>query len=167
MKGTHLKLFLKAGVTGMLGLIAFYAALLVAVTGDLRHPLEQFLALQQWMSLLIAGFGIEVGLFWLMKRGVHWSLKEKRDAKVAAGTSSAVSGMAMVACCAHHLVEVLPILGLSAATLFLSEYQKELLAMGVFANLGGIAFMGWMVLGQPDLRTLSGWALSRTRGERA
>lgn len=67
---------------------------------------------------------------------------------MAAGTSTAVSGMAMVACCAHHAVDLLPILGLSAAALFLSEYQEQLLIFGVVANLIGISMMLWFITGK-------------------
>jgi len=157
-----LTVFIKTSLTGMLGLSTVYAILLTLVTKDLRHPIDQFLALQPWMTLLILGFGVQTGLFWLMKKGVHFNIHQKQDAKLAVGTGSAMSGMAMVACCAHHLVEALPILGFSAAALFFSEYQRELLAMGIFANLTGIGFMGWMIMGKPQLEMVANWALSKT-----
>jgi len=54
----------------------------------------------------------------------------------------------MAACCAHHLVDLLPILGLSAAALFLSEYQEQLLIFGILANVIGIAMMLWFITGR-------------------
>lgn len=142
------KVFLKGFLIGIFGLGAFYFSLLYSVTRDINHPLSQFLLLQPWMSLLIVGFGIQMGLFWLMRAGFQVNLSQKKDAKLAAGTSTAVSGMAMVACCAHHLVEVLPIIGLSAAALFLSEYQAQLLIFGVIANSLGIVMMLWFITGK-------------------
>src|SRR3989344_3562117 len=115
--------FLQGFAIGFLGLGAFYFLLLFAITGDINHPLSQFTLLQPWMSLLIIGFGIQFGLFWLLRKGHHFSLYKTHDAQLTTGTGTAVSGMAMAACCAHHLVDLLPILGLSAAALFLSEYQ--------------------------------------------
>ena len=156
------KVFIQAGLAGMLSLTALYTVLLFVVTGDLRHPIDQFLALQPWMTLLILGFGVQTGLFWLMKKGVHFNIRQNREANVAVGTGTAMSGMAMVACCAHHLVEALPILGFSAAALLLSEYQEELLALGIVANLVGIGFMGWMIMGKPQLAVATKWALSNT-----
>lgn len=141
-------IFLKGFFSGLIGLSGFYYLLLFVVTGDPSHPLTQFLLSQPWMSLLIVGFGIQMGLFWLMRKGIQFNLQEKKDSKMAAGTSTAVSGMAMVACCAHHLVDLLPILGLSAAALFLSEYQKQLLIFGVIANIIGIAMMLWFITGK-------------------
>jgi hypothetical protein len=140
--------FLLGFIVGILALSMFYYILLFAVTGDPGHPLSQFTLLQPWMSLLIAGFGIQLGLFWLLRNGYHFSIDEKHDVQRATGTSTAVSGMAMVACCAHHLVDVLPILGLSAAALFLSEYQEQLLIFGVVANVIGIAMMLWFITGK-------------------
>lgn len=147
-KKPTVSVFLKGFTIGILGLSAFYYLLLFAITGDPNHPFSQFTILQPWMSLLIIGFGIQFGLFWLLRKGYHFSLSEKHDAQMATGTSTAVTGMAMVACCAHHLVDLLPILGLSAAALFLSEYQEQLLIFGVTANLIGIGMMLWFITGR-------------------
>ena len=143
-----LPIFFRGFFLGLLGLSAFYYFLLFVITKDPVHPFTQFKLFQPWMSLLISGFGVQMGLFWLMKNGVQFSLQEKQDSKMAVGTGTAVSGLAMVACCAHHAVDLLPILGLSAATLLLSEYQKELLIFGVFANLIGVVMMFWFIMGK-------------------
>lgn len=106
------------------------------------------------MSLLIFGFGIQMGLFWLLRKGMHVSNQDRSDSKITSGTSTAVSGMAMVACCAHHAVDVLPILGLSAAALFLTQYQEQFLIFGVISNLIGIAMMLWFVTGKPSAQAV-------------
>lgn len=140
--------FLRGFIIGIFALSIFYYILLFAVTGDPSHPFSQFTLFQPWMSLLIVGFGIQVGLYWMLKNGFHISVAEQKDAKMATGTSTAVSGMAMVACCAHHTVDLLPILGFSAAALFLSEYQEQLLIFGVIANIAGIGMMLWFITGK-------------------
>ena len=155
--------FLQGFVIGIFSLSLFYFILLFAITGDSTHPLSQFSLLQPWMSLLIVGFGIQFGLFWLLKKGYHFPLQEKHNAVVATGTSTAVSGMAMVACCAHHLVDLLPILGLSAAALFLSEYQEQLLIFGVIANTIGIIMMLWFITGKVTPRVLFSFISSKVR----
>lgn len=140
--------FFKGFTVGFLGLSAFYYVLLFAITGDPNHPFNQFTLLQPWMSLLIIGFGVQFGLFWLIRKGYYFSIHEKHDAHLTTRTSTAVSGMAMVACCAHHLVDLIPILGLSAATLFLSEYQEQFLIFGIVANLIGMGMMFWLITGK-------------------
>jgi hypothetical protein len=68
------------------------------------------------------------------------SLQEKHSA-VLPSSSGVVSGTAMLACCAHHLVDVLPILGISGAAIFLTQYQRLFLVLGLSINLLGIAYM--------------------------
>lgn len=163
VKKNTTSVFLKGFILGSFGLSAFYYLLLFAVTQDPLHPINQFNILQPWMSLLIIGFGIQMGLFWLMKNGIQFNLQEKKDAKLAAGTGTAVSGMAMVACCAHHLVDVLPILGFSAAALFLSEYQEQLLIFGVLSNLLGIIMMSWFITGKAKPRVILSFINTKVR----
>lgn len=160
---TPLFIFLKGFVLGISGLSAFYFILLLVITQDLVHPISQFKLLQPWMSLLIMGFGIQLGLFWLMKKGIQFSLQEKKDANFTTGTSTAVSSMAMVACCAHHLVDILPILGLSAAALFLSEYQEQLLIIGVMANMAGITMMLWLITGKAKPQFIVNYISAKVR----
>jgi hypothetical protein len=84
---------------------------------------------------IIIGFGIQIGLWVYVKNcgtDVHGSV---------VGASGAMSGTAMVACCAHHLADVLPILGLSGAAIFLTQYQRPFLVLGLSINLLGIAYM--------------------------
>lgn len=47
----------------------------------------------------------------------------------------------MIACCAHHLADVLPILGLSGLAVFLVEARAPLMLIGIATNLGGIGIM--------------------------
>ena len=156
-------IFLQGFTLGTIGLIFFYFILLFAITGDFKHPFSQFALFQPWMSLLIAGFGIQAGLFWLLRKGYHFSLREKHDARLATGTSTAVSGTAMVACCTHHSVDLLPILGLSAAALFLSEYQEQLLIFGVAANTIGIGMMLWFIAGKATPKVMYNFIFMQVR----
>lgn len=57
------------------------------------------------------------------------------------GTSGATSATAMVACCIHHVTDVLPILGLSAAASFLTRYQRPFMLIGLAMNIVGIIVM--------------------------
>jgi uncharacterized membrane protein YidH (DUF202 family) len=47
----------------------------------------------------------------------------------------------MVACCAHHVSDLLPILGLTAAATFLAEYRTAFMLIGLGTTLAGIAVM--------------------------
>ena len=105
-------------------------------SGSWEVTVNQFLQLWLWMSVLILGFAVQVGLYTRLRR----AQKEGMHAAVT-GTSAAASGAAMVVCCAHHAVEVLPILGLSGAAIFLAEYQEKFLILGAFMNVLGIIYI--------------------------
>ncbi len=155
------QVFLKSSLLGSFGLLLFYYALLFIITKDPRHPFTQFVALQPWMSILVVGFGIQVGLYSLLKKGFRLNPTQRKDTNVAAGASGAMSGVSMVACCAHHAVDVLPILGVSGAFLFLTEYQKEFLILGVFANAIGIIYMSWLIVGKQNPRSVLSFVFNK------
>lgn len=148
-------LFVRGFVLGVIGISSFYFLLLFLVTKDIYHPINQLSQYQPWMGLLVVGFGVQMGLFWLMRNGVRFNISERSDANLAAGTSSSVSGLAMVACCAHHATDILPILGLSATAIFLSQYQLQFLIIGVISNVFAIAWMMWLISGRPRTNDLT------------
>ena len=86
------------------------------------------------MIPLIIGFGIQISLFSYIKS----TLKAKASGVAASG---GVSTASMIACCAHHLTDILPIIGLSGAALFLSQYQTFFILVGIFSNIVGITYL--------------------------
>lgn len=126
------------GFMGSLGLLALYFGIITAAS-SFEHGIEQLLALWYWMVLLVVGFGVQVGLY----AHIRARLKARRTVRATASVATAggVSTTSMIACCAHHLVDVLPILGLSAAALFLAKYQLLFIVVGVLSNFIGIILM--------------------------
>ena len=88
-----------------------------------------------FIAILALGFGIQVGLFTYLKN----EIKQKVTARVlvASGTTSTV---AMVSCCAHYLVNLLPILGMVGIITVISEYQVQLFWVGLVINFAGILY---------------------------
>ena len=122
------------GLLAILGLLAFYLGIITLAQGW-AHATEQ-LADDRWFVGAIAlGFGTQVGLFTYLK-GLH--------AHAAAGgvaASTGTSATAMLACCAHHLADILPIVGLSGAAIFLNAYKTPLLWLGIAMNFVGIVYL--------------------------
>ncbi len=133
----NMKKPIAAGVLGSSGLIVFYLSILT-IAESFQHALSQFASMWFWISLLVIGFGIQLGLFVLM-RELRKSKSAGATAEVAA--TGGMSAGAMVACCAHHVADLLPVLGLSAAAVFLTRYQLPFILLGVFSNLVGIVIM--------------------------
>ena len=57
------------------------------------------------------------------------------------GASGGTSTVAMAACCAHHVADLLLFLGLSAAAGFLSAHKRPFMVVAPAVSLAGIGFM--------------------------
>ncbi len=125
------------GVAGAVGLVLFYVILVGLLSASWRHPLDELLELKYLIGALVLGFGTQVGLFYHIRHVMH--VKGRGGNAVAAGTGA--STVAMVACCAHHITDVLPIIGLAGVALFLSEYKIAFITFGIISNTVGIVIM--------------------------
>jgi hypothetical protein len=122
------------GMIGSVGLLSVYA-LILTIAESLDHAVTQFVNMWIWISLLVIGFGTQVGLFTMLR------MQQKAKSKGATAKVAAMGGVStgsMIACCAHHLADLLPLVGLSAAAVFLARYQLPFILLGVFSNLIGI-----------------------------
>ena len=126
-----------AGFAGGIALLLLYFGILT-VAQSFEHALNSFAELWYWILALSTGFGAQTGLYYYI-RAVSRLRKAHAGAGVAA--SGGMSGAAMVACCAHHVSDVLPIIGVSAVALFLTEYQLLFMVLGLLSSIVGITFM--------------------------
>lgn len=122
------------GVLAAASLLALYAITMTLLSGW-AAAVEQFTSLWYLMVPLSTGFGIQVGLYTKLKT----TIRQRSKGALAAGGTSA--GTAMLACCAHHATEVLPFLGLSGVSLFLTQFQKPILLASLGINVLGIFVM--------------------------
>ncbi len=122
-----------AGVLAAVALLGVYLGIISLAQG-IEHALEQLGTDALFVGLIAAGFGTQIALF-VELRAVD-RLHRSAAAVTAAGTGT--SAAAMLACCAHHLVDLLPLLGLSAAAIFLNAYQTPLFLVSIGMNLIGI-----------------------------
>ncbi|MDO9545583.1 MAG: hypothetical protein Q7J07_02395 [Pelolinea sp.] len=65
------------------------------------------------------------------------------------GAGGSTSLVAMVACCAHHAVDVLPFLGLTIAATFLAKYQTIFMLISIGLNIIGIGVMLCILFREP------------------
>ena len=126
-----------AGFAGAVALLVFYFLLLALLSGSWWHPIDDLLEFKYWIGALLAGFGVQMGLYHHIRSVAR--LKGSGGKAAAAGTGASTT--AMIACCAHHLADVLPIIGLAGVALFLSEYKAAFMAIGILSNLVGIIIM--------------------------
>lgn len=124
----------RAGLLGSMGLLLFYLGVIRLAQGW-DHALRQLAADAWFIAVIAAGFGIQVGLFSYMR---------SRHFRTGAGGVAAGGGTgtaAMLACCAHHLADILPVIGFSGAAVFLNTYRESFLWLGVTMNLAGAIYL--------------------------
>ncbi len=132
--GKNYDRFVLKGLAASLLLLAFYLAI-ASLLGGVSFAISNFVKLWYWMIPLVIGFGIQIGMFFYVKEQMH------KKATGTAAASSGISATSMVACCAHHIADIAPFLGITALGLFLTKYQSTFLLMGIFSNILGITYM--------------------------
>lgn len=132
---------LGAGLAAALALLALYFSLLSLLSGW-GFTLSEFGQFWPYITALAIGFGIQVGLFLFLHRSIHAAA---RTGKVVAVTGTA-SGVAMLSCCTHYLVNLLPVLGATGLVTLAGQYQVELFWFGLAANLAGIGYMSKRII---------------------
>ena len=106
-----------------------------------NYAASQF-SLNRWYVLPIwASFGIQAALYSILRFRLFIPTTTTGHTGAVMGTSGGTSVTAMVACCLHHVTDVLPILGLSAAATFLTRYQRPFMLVGLGTELIGIVIM--------------------------
>ncbi len=127
------------GITAGLTLLTVYF-LILTIANSFNHSIEQFQQMWYWIILLVLGFGTQAGLYSYIRQEIRLR-KHSGVATSSVAAAGGISTTSMVACCAHHITDVLPILGISAAAVFLNQYQTLFIVIGVLSNITGITLM--------------------------
>lgn len=131
---------LGAGLAGAVFLTALYFGI-VSWAESPEHALDLFWQ-ERWIVVpIILGFGVQMGLYTILKKRLFVPLANAGPSGALTGMGGTTSTVAMVACCAHHVTDVLPIVGLTAAATFLAKYQKLFMLVGLGTTLAGIGVM--------------------------
>ncbi len=122
-----------AGVVGATALLGVYLGIISLAQG-VEHAFEQLATDAVFVGLIAAGFGTQIAVFAELRTVDRRHRASAAVTVAGTGTSTA----AMLACCAHHLVDLLPLVGLSAAAVFLNAYKTPLFVVGIAMNVIGI-----------------------------
>ena len=117
-------------------LLGVYFTVLTLVSGW-SYAQSQFADYWYFIVSLVVGFGIQIALYQYIKNLVH----EGRGMGKIVGVSGTTSTAAMISCCAHYLVNLVPILGITGIATFVSQYQIKIFWVGLVFNLFGIVFI--------------------------
>lgn len=129
-----------AGILGA-GLLTFLYFGIISWAESPAHALDLFWE-DRWIVLpIILGFGVQAALYIILKKRLFVPVTHTGPSGALTGAGGSMSTMAMVACCAHHVTDVLPILGLTAAAAFLAEYRIAFMLVGLGTTVLGIVVM--------------------------
>ncbi len=129
-----------AGLFGATFLTGLYFSI-VSWAENPQHAAELFWE-DRWIVLpIVLGFGLQAALYTILKKRLFVPVAHAGPSGKLTGASGGMSTAAMVACCAHHITDVLPILGLTAAAAFLAEYRIAFMVAGLSMTVVGILFM--------------------------
>ena len=116
--------------------ILIVGAINVSVLFFLNFPQMALLQIEKYwflLLLLILGFGIQIGLYTYLKH-------KAALCSITTMASGGISGISMILCCSHYLVNFLPFISLTFANLMLG-YTPYILLFGIVSNAFGIWFM--------------------------
>ena len=131
---------LAAFLLGSVFIASFYISILTWAQGW-DYASSQFVRDRWYVVPIIVGFGVQAALYTVLRFRLFIPVISTGPAGSMMGASGGTSATAMVACCIHHVTDVLPILGLSAAASFLTRYQRPFMLVGLAMNLIGIVIM--------------------------
>ncbi len=121
---------------GALVLLGVYFSILTLISGW-GFTLEQFSQYWYFLVSLSMGFGIQLGCYSYLKQLIGRKDASRKVVAVSGTTSTA----AMVSCCAHYLVNILPILGVTGILTAVAAYQVQFFWVGLAFNLFGIYYV--------------------------
>lgn len=124
------------GVLATAGLLGFYF-LILSLVSDWAFTVEQFSTYRYYIVSLAAGFGIQIGLFTYLRSAIQNHCSSGKVVAVSGTTSTA----AMISCCAHYLVNILPVIGATGLVTFVGQYQVQLFWVGLASNAAGILYI--------------------------
>ncbi len=129
------------------GIIVVIFNILIAslAEGSFSGGYSVFRANGIFVYLIPLAVGVQMGLF-RYHRNMTSENKLCGSEKVGVA-GSATSSLAMIACCLHHVSDLLPTVSfILAASSFLTEYQDAFIIIGLLANAAGSAYIARAIL---------------------
>lgn len=113
-----------------MAMVLFYVTVVRTASGSWSHLADQARSDWYYLVVIVAGFGTQVTLASELRRRRRLA----HGSTVAAGIGGSASAAGMVACCAHHLADLLPFVGAASAAGFVTDYRLPLMLVGVTIN---------------------------------
>jgi hypothetical protein len=130
-------------IVGIL-VILFNISIASLAEGSLKGGYSVFLDNGIFVYLIPLAVGVQMGLFRYHRNLTNGNVSGSEKVGMA---GSATSSFAMLACCLHHVSDLLPAVGFVLATSsFLTEYKDAIIIIGLSANVAGSAYIARAIL---------------------
>ncbi len=145
----HIKTLLKnpfifGAAIGIL-VVIFNISIASLAEGSLKSGYSAFLSNGIFVYLIPLAVGVQMGLF---RHHRNMTAEKKLCGSEKVGiTGSVTSSLTMLACCLHHVSDLLPTVGFILATSsFLIQYRDTIIIIGLLANVAGSAYIARAIL---------------------
>lgn len=140
-----------AGLIASVALLGLFF-LIVSLISGWTFARYQFASFWFFLVPLAIGFGVQIGLYAYLRA----ALQHRNASGGVVAVTGTTSTAAMLSCCAHYLVNILPLIAATGFVTIVSQYQIRLFWLGIFANLFGIIYILRKVMAFKDTKKKSG-----------
>ncbi|MCZ7399189.1 MAG: hypothetical protein O8C62_05820 [Candidatus Methanoperedens sp.] len=124
--------------------IFFNISIASLAEGSIEKGYQVFLSNGIFVYLIPIAVGIQMGLFRYHRNITTGNIGGSEKMGMA---GSATSSLTMVACCLHHVSDLLPAVGfILAASSFLIQYKDAIITIGLLANMVGSVYIARAIL---------------------
>ncbi len=135
--------FIFGAIVGML-VILLNISIASLAEGSFGKGYQVFLTNGVFVYLIPLAVGVQMGLFRYHRNITTGNVSGSETMGMAGSTTSS---LAMIACCLHHVSDLLPAVSFILATSsFLTEYKDTIIIIGLLANLAGSAYIARAIL---------------------
>ncbi|MCX9025128.1 MAG: hypothetical protein OIN85_03415 [Candidatus Methanoperedens sp.] len=124
--------------------ILFNISIASLAEGSLEKGYQVFLTNGIFVYLIPIAVGIQMGLFRYHRNITIGKIGGSEKMGMA---GSGTSSVAMVACCLHHVSDLLPAIGfILAASSFLIQYKNAIIIAGLLVNVAGSIYIARAII---------------------
>ena len=124
--------------------IIFNISIASIAEGSFEKGYQVFLTNGIFVYLIPFAVSVQMGLFRYHRNITTGNMAGSEKVGMA---GSATSSLTMVACCLHHVSDILPSIGIIlAASSFLVQYKDTIIIIGLFANIIGSVYIARAII---------------------
>ncbi|NJD53510.1 MAG: hypothetical protein FIB07_11660 [Candidatus Methanoperedens sp.] len=124
--------------------VLFNISIASLAEGSIEKGYEVFLTNGIFVYLIPLAVGVQMALFRYHRNITTGNVAGTEKMGMA---GSATSSLTMVACCLHHVSDILPSIGLIlAASSFLIQYKDTIIVIGLLANVAGSIYIARAII---------------------